>query len=239
MGGFRWGGARFEKIRRKRREPQCGFVEWKIRRRSVTPHLQYHKDVAFSLGLSLEGEAAINDTVSIGGEGIYLRHWEDTPASVNPDDEDLSRMPLQIYGKIKGLTVGAGYHTISDDVPIFNTIDEGGDDFEDVFVMDEIDPMEEDLAKYGEQPNNDTWFLYAEYGYCPFDLEMIYGWAEDAIVEDGPAYNGEAQELDLFLGIGLTENLSAELVYVHLRDDHEADGDRSMDMFAGSIACGF
>jgi hypothetical protein len=175
----------------------------------------------------------------VGGETVYLHHFEDTPNDVNPDDDDLSQFLIQLFGKFKGFKGGFGYYTISDDVPIFNTLGEGGDDFEDVFVMDEIDPMEEDLAKYGEQPNNETWFLFAEYGYGPFDLEVIYGWADDAIIEDGYAYEGEAQELNLFLDIGLTENLSAELVFVNLQDDFEADGDRSMNMFAGSFAYAF
>ncbi len=206
---------------------------------SLTPHVQHHEDVATSLGVTLEGEVDITDGLAVGGETVYLHHFEDTPNDVNPDDDDLSQFLIQLFGKFKGFKAGVGYYTISDDVPIFNTLGEGGDDFEDVFVMDEIDPMEEDLAKYGEQPNNETWFLFAEYGYGPFDLEVIYGWADDAIIEDGYAYEGEAQELDIFLEIGLTENLSAELVFVNLRDDFEADGDRSMNMFAGSFAYAF
>lgn len=208
-------------------------------RLEVTPHLQYQKDVALSLGLSLEGEIPINENFTVGGEGVYLYHFEDTPDSVNSDDEDLSQTLISIYGKFKGLKAGFGFYTMSDDVPIFNTIGEGGDDFEDVFVMDEIDPMEEDLAKYGEQPNNKTWYVYAEYGYGPFDLGVIYGWVDDAIVEDGLSYDGKAQELDVFLDIGLTENLSAELVYINLQDDYADDGDRSMDVFAGSFAYSF
>lgn len=208
-------------------------------RLTLTPSIQYHEDVATSLGVALEGDMEITDAVSVGGESVYLHHFEDTPGDVNADDDDLSQFMIQVFGKFKELKAGVGYYAISDDVPIFNTLSEGGDDFEDVYVMDEIDPMEEDLAKYGEQPNSETWFFFAEYGYGPFDLNLLYGWADDAVVEDGFTYRGEARELNLILNVGVTRNLSAELAYIDVRDDYEADGDRSMDIVAGSIAYTF
>jgi hypothetical protein len=208
-------------------------------RLTLTPSVQHLEDVVTSLGITLDGEMAVTESLTVGGKSIYLHHFEDTPADVSADDDDLSQFLVQIFGKFSGLKAGIGYYTISDDIAIFNTRAEGGDDFEDVFVMDEIDPLEEDLAKYGEQPNSETWFLFAEYGYGPFDLEAIYGWVDDAVIEDGFTYQGEAQELNLILGIGLTKNLAAELAYIYLHDDYEADGDRSMDIFAGSLSYAF
>ena len=54
-------------------------------------------------------------------------------------------------------------------------------------------------------------------------------------MEDAWNYDGEASELDVYLTIALTKNIETELAYVMLDDDYEADGDRSMNYFAGYI----
>ena len=112
-------------------------------------------------------------------------------------------------------------------------------DFEDLFIWDEFDPMEEDLAKYGEQPNNKTYFVHAGLGWGPVYLKAIYGWVKDAVIEDGWTYDGEATELDIYLNVDITENIELELVYCDINDDYKADGNRSFSHFSGLLAYKF
>ena len=206
---------------------------------TVTPYVQYHKDVATSLGTSFNAESVLRESLTVGLDGAYVKHFEDTPDAASATDEDVSQRALYAYGKFKNLKLGIGYYGISDDIPIFNTKSEGGDDFEDVFIMDEFDPMEQDLAKYGETQGNDTFYIDAGYSYGPFDLEVAYGWCKNAVVQDAWNRDGEATELNVILGLNITENLKGELAYVSLSDDYTGDKDRSMDYVAGSLAYKF
>jgi hypothetical protein len=206
-------------------------------------YVQHHGDVGTSYGLTLEAEYDLNDMSAIGLEGTYARFSEDTPDTISADDSNMSQYIINPYvkyskNKWKG-SFGVGYYHISDHIPPFNTLAEGGDDFEDIFIWDEFDPMEEDLAKYGEQQNNKTYFIHAGLGYGPVYLKAIYGWVDDAIIEDGLTYEGEATELDVYLNVNITENVELELVYCDVDDDFKVDGDRSFSHFSGLLAYKF
>ena len=208
----------------------------------INPFMQYQEDVGTKGGAEVKLEHSF-DPVAFGVKGIFAHICEDTPDEYWPDDEDQQQYLVNPYvkAKVKGWKFegGFGYYHISDDIPLFNSKAEGGDDFEDVFIWDEFDPMQSDLAKYGEQQNNDTWFVHAGVGYGPFSLEAVYGWCDSAVVEDAWNYDGKAQELDLYLTIALTKNIETQLVYVMLDDDYKLDDDRSMNYFAGYIAYKF
>jgi hypothetical protein len=173
----------------------------------------------------------------------YAYFDEKTPNDLWPDDENMDQYKLNPYANFETkdwrFEAGFGYYRISNDIAPFNSKAEGGDDFEDLFIWDEFDPMEEDLAKYGEHPNNETWFVHAGADWGPFSLEAIYGWCNHAVIENGSSHDGEATELDVYLTAAITESIVAELVFVSLDDDYEADGDRSRNYFAGSIAYEF
>lgn len=205
---------------------------------SITPYITHHGDVATTIGSTFEAKTDVNETFSVGLDGAYARHMEDTPDDVCDTDGDVSQTLVQVYGKACNFKLGVGYYTMSKDASIGNSLT-SGDDFDDNYAYDEFDPMELDLAKYGEQPNNETWFIFGGYSWGAFDLEVTYGWVDDAIVEKGSTYDGEATELDVVLGVGITENLSLELAYIHLDDDFKDDGDRSQDVFAGNLAYKF
>jgi len=206
-------------------------------------YVQHHGDVGTSYGLTLEAEYGLNDVLAMGVEGAYAKFDEDTPDSISADDSSISQYIINPYvkysrNKWEG-AFGAGYYHISDDISPFNTLAEGGDDFEDLFIWDEFDPMEEDLAKYGEQQNNETYFIHAGLGYGPVYLKAVYGWVDDAIIEDGLTYEGEATELDVYLTVDVTENIALELVYCDIDDDFKADGNRSFNHMSGLIAYKF
>ncbi len=205
---------------------------------TVTPYVQHHSDVATSYGLSFNAERPVNESLTLGLDGAYSKHMEDTSNAAGPNDGDVSQTMLHAYGKVRNFNLGFGYYTISDDAPLFNN-SSNGDDFEAVFVMDEFDPMEEDLAKYGEQQGNDTLFVDAGYEHGPVSLDVVYGWTDNAIIEGGAVNKGNARELDVVLGVDLIRNLKGELAYVTLQDGYTADGDRSMDMFAGALSYNF
>jgi hypothetical protein len=130
---------------------------------------------------------------------------------------------------------------MSSDITPFNTLAEGGDDFEDLFIWDEFDPMEEDIAKYGEQPNNVTFFIHGGIGYGPVSLKVIYGWVDNAIVEDGLIYSGEGSELDVYLSVDITKSIYLDLIYCDIEDDFSGatglgantDPNRSFSHFSG------
>ena len=208
---------------------------------TLTPYVQYQEDVATSLGIEFEAEVALNETVSLGLDGIYAHHMEDTPDDMYPDDEDVSQYLLHAYAKVQNLKVGFGCYHISDDIALYNGLGEPdpGDDFESVYIMDEFDPMEEDLAKYGEAPNNDTYFVDASYSWRFLELAVVYGWVDNAWIKKTGADDGKAQELDVVLNIAITKNLEAELAYVNLDDDYSGDGDDSVDVVAGAITFSF
>jgi hypothetical protein len=202
----------------------------------ISPFMQHQGDVGTKFGTNVKLEHKF-DPVTVGVKGIFAYICEHTPDDYWPDDEDQQQYLVNPYVKAKvggfKFELGCGYYGISDDIPLFNSLAEGGDDFEDIFIWDEFDPMQNDLAKYGEQQNNDTWFVHAGAEYGPFRLKAIYGWCDNAVIEDGWSYDGEASELDLYLTIAITKNLETQLVYVNLEDDYKADGDKSMDYFAG------
>lgn len=218
----------------------------------VEPYLQHQGDVGTAYGLELEAEYGIN-SVAVGMEGAWARLREDTPRDINNDDEDISQYIINPYVKLSmkdlgmNFKFGAGYYHISDDIPPFNTYAEGGDDFEDLFIWDEFDPMEEDIAKYGEQQNNDTYFVHAGFGWGPFDLEAVYGWCDDAVIENGWEYKGEGTELDIFLDIAITKAIKAQVVYCDIDDDFDGptqpfgnvDDDKSFYHFSGLICYSF
>lgn len=209
---------------------------------SLTPYVQYHEDVATSLGVEIAAEMPLNDTVTLGFDGIYVKHFEDTPDDLYPDDEDVSQYLLHTYGKIKNFKLGFGYYHISDGITLFNGAGDPGDDFESVYIMDEFDPiMSEgnDLAKYGEAPNNDTFFVDASYSWNFFELEAIYGWVDNAWVKSTGDAKGEATELNVILNIAISKNLEAEIGYVRVDDNYSDDGDDSTNIVAGGIAYNF
>lgn len=212
----------------------------------INPFWQFQEDVGMKVGGVVKAQHKF-DPVTVGVKGIFAHICEKTPDEYWPDDEDQQQYLINPYVKaeVKGFKFefGGGYYGISDDIPLFNSRGEGGDDFEDVFIWDEFDPMQNDLAKYGEQQNVDTWFIHAGAGYGPFYLKAVYGWCDNAVVENGWNHDGKAQELDVYLTIDITKNIEAELVYVWLDDDYVndpiGDNDRSMNYFAGSIAYKF
>ncbi len=209
----------------------------------LQPYIQHHGDVGTSFGLTLNAGYKLNDMLKLGLKSTYARFDEDTPDAISADDEDMYQYIINPYVKYSRnkwkAEFGVGYYHISDDIPPFNTLAEGGDDFEDAFIWDEFDPMEEDLAKYGEQQNNKTWFVHAGLGWGPVYLKAIYGWVKDAVIEDGWLYDGEATELDIYLNVDITENIELELVYCDVNDDYKADGNRSFSHFSGLLAYKF
>lgn len=208
---------------------------------TITPYIQYHSDVATVLGTGFELEHAVNDSLTLGLDGAYVWFKEDTPDKYWPDDEDFNQTLIHTYAEIKGFSFGAGYYSMSDDIPIFNGPPGSGQfekDLKDIFLADEMDPMEEDLAKYGEQSGNDTYFVEVGYTHGPFWVEVIYGTVDNALTAQGN-HDGEADELDIYFGVQITENLEAELAYADVSDDYTADGDDSYKMFGGGIVWKF
>lgn len=202
---------------------------------NMTAALTTLEDVARSWSIAADSEVSLSREVSIGVRGVFATLLEDTPATVNDTDEDVEQYKVYGFVDVRGLEFGLGHYGQSNDRSVFNTATEGGDDFEDVFVGDEFDPVDEDLAKYGEQPNNNTYFLNAAWGYGPANLEIIYAWVDDAVIENGTLKEGEAQELNVILDLAWTETLSSEFYYAKVDDDYTKDGDRSADIFAMNL----
>lgn len=207
------------------------MVDWEVIKDVlvVTPYTQHQGDVGTSFGIEMKAGSKMSDSVALGIAGAYARFYEDTPDDLWPDDRDMSQYiinPYVLYSANKWkFKFGGGYYTISNDIPPFNSIGEGGDDLEDLFIWDEFDPMGEDIAKYGEQQNNKTYFLQAGIGYRPFGLEIIYGWVDSAVVEDGWLYQGEGSELDVYLSVDITDAIGLELIYCDLDDDFSGPTD--------------
>ncbi len=218
---------------------------------TLSPYVQYHEDVAACFGTGFEFEHSVNDLMAVGLEGAYVWHQEDTPDEYWPDDEDFDQKLVHAYVKIKGFRFGAGYFGISDDIPLFNGPPGSGqfeEDFKDVFLMDEMDPMEEDLGKYGEQGGGDTYYFDAGYSRGPFSIDVLYGEVDNAIAEDengNACDDGEARELNIILGLQITEKLEAEFIYADVEDEYSgddgADGedDRSHAMYGGALVWKF
>jgi hypothetical protein len=101
-----------------------------------------------------------------------------------------------------------------------------------------MDPMEED-GIYGENPNNRTLFVDVGYSYGAFSFGAVYGMIDDARTDGGASTKGEATELDLSLGVQITENVEFELFYANVEDDYEDDGDDSGDLIAGAVSWSF
>jgi hypothetical protein len=191
----------------------------------LMPYVQHQGDVGTSYGAELEASHKINNSFSLGLEGAYAIFNEDTPNDLRPDDGDISQYIINPYIKYSidkwKFKFGGGYYGISDDIPPFNSLAEGGDDFEDLFIWDEFDPMNDDIGKYGEQQDNDTYFLHGSIGYGPVELKVIYGWVKNAVVEDGWIYNGEGSELDVFLSVDITDSIDLDLIYCTVDDDFQ------------------
>lgn len=208
---------------------------------TLSPYIQYHEDVATVFGSGFELEHALNDTLTIGLDGAYVMVREDTPDDIWADDEDFDQTLVRTYAKIKGFSFGVGYYSMSDDIPIFNGLpgsNQFDEDLKDIFLVDEMDPMEEDLLKYGEQAGNDTYFVELGYTHGPFSIDLIYGTVDNALTAQGND-DGEADELDIIIGMQITERLGAELVYADADDDYTPDGDDSHELFAGSVSWKF
>ncbi|MFO7822143.1 MAG: major outer membrane protein [Lentisphaeria bacterium] len=206
---------------------------------TLSPYMQYQKDVATTLGVEFDIHQALNEDLTVGLNGAYVKHLEDTPDDMYPDDEDVSQSLLRAYGKYKNFGLGVGYYHISGDIALYNDTGAPGDDFQSVYIMDEFDPMAEDLAKYGEAPNNDTFFVDASYSWKFLELEAIYGWVDNAWVKSTGEAKGEATELNLIMNIAISENLEAEIGYIRVDDNYSDDGDDSTDIVAGGIAYSF
>lgn len=202
---------------------------------TLTPFVQYYDNVATSVGSTYELERTMSENLSLGVDGAYAIHYEDTPDGVSATDGDISQFLVHTYGKMDNFKLGVGYYTMSDDIAPMNTLAEGGDDFHDTFITGEFDPTSEDLGKYAEQPGNDTFFVDAGYSYGPFGLSVLYAWCDNAVIEDGWESKGEANELNVKLKMAFTENLSGELAYINLSDDYTFDKDRSVDYVAGAL----
>jgi hypothetical protein len=207
----------------------------------LSPYVQTQSDVGTSYGVSLDVFQDVNDFLTAGFEGTYAWVSEDTPSSVSSVDEDFSQMLLRPYIKVKNFTIGAGYYKMSDDMLVGNggTLgDDKADDLKDIFIVDEMDPMEED-GVYGEVPNNETYFVDVEYTYGPFSIKAVYGMIDDARTDGGATTKGEADELDIVLGIELAKNLEAEFIYADVNDDYSGDGDDSHKLYGGAITYSF
>ena len=208
---------------------------------TLSPYAQYHEDVAAVFGSRFELEHAVNDALTLGLDGAYVMVQEDTPDEIWADDEDFEQTLVRTYAKVKGFSFGVGYYSMSEDIPIFNGLPGTGqfdDDLKDIFLVDEMDPMQEDLAKYGEQAGNDTYFVEIGYARGPFSIEVVYGTVDNALTEQGND-EGEADELDIIVGMQITERLEAELAYADVEDDYTPDGDDSHNLFAGAVSWKF
>jgi len=211
---------------------------------TVTPYVQHHSNVATSVGASFNAEHPVNSLLTLGLNGAWVTHLEDTPDELWPHDEDFQQRLIHAYGKVKGLQLGLGYYSISDDRIIFNGPPGSGQferDFKDTFVMDEFDPMEEDIGKYGEQQGGGTIFADAGYSCGPFSLEVIYGVVDGAAAAVGNTEtdDGAGSELNVTLGVDVAKNLEAELFYADIQDDFADDGESGFDMLGGAISYSF
>lgn len=206
---------------------------------TLTPYVQHYKNVATVIGSTYKLERPVSENLNLGVDGAYAIHYEDTPDAVSATDEDVSQLLVHPYGKMDNFQLGFGYYSMSDDIAPMNTFGEGGDDFEDTFVTGELDPTTEDLAKYGEQPGNDTFFVDAGYSHGPFDFSVVYAWCDNALIEDGWEDKGKAKELNIKVKMAFTEKLSGELAYINLSDDYTDDKDRSVDYIAGGLSYKF
>ncbi len=202
---------------------------------NISPYVQIHSDVGTSYGVNVETFQTISDGIVFHVDGAYETFQEDTPSSINAVDEDFNQWTIHPYLEIHDFQIGAGYYTMSDDVLVGN--DSKDDDLNDLFVVDEMDPLEED-GIYGENPSNETFFVDAGYSYGPFSLSAVYGWVDDARTGLGNT-KGEATELDVILGVQVTENIEAELAYMDVNDDYKDDGDGSGQVVAGGITWSF
>ena len=212
---------------------------------TLSPYVQYHEDVAAVFGSGFELEHAVNDGLTLGLDGAYVMIQEDTPDEYWPDDEDFNQTLIRSYAKVKGFSFGVGYYSMSEDIPLFNGLPGSGQfetDLKDIYLVDEMDPMKEDIAKYGEQAGNDTYFVELGYAHGPFSIEVVYGTVDNALAEDqngNATDDGEGDELDIFLNMQITERLEAELFYADISDDYAEDGDDSHDVYAGFLAWKF
>lgn len=200
---------------------------------NISPYVQTHSDVGTSWGVGLEAFQEITDGVTLHLDGTYEHFSEDTEMTT---DDDFSQWLIHPYIDVKGLTVGVGYYTVSDDVLVGNMAKDN--DLEGIFIVDEMDPMEED-AIYGENPNNQTFFVDVGYSYGAFSFGAVYGMVDDARTDGGSTTNGEATELDLTMEVAITKNIDLELIYITAEDDYDDDGDDSGDVFAGAVSWSF
>lgn len=211
---------------------------------TVSPYVQHHSDVATSLGTSVEAEKPVSDMLSLGLEGTWATHLEDTPDELWPHDEDFQQRLIRGYGKVRGVELGVGYYSISHDRIIFNGPPGSGQferDFKDIYILDEMDPMEEDIGKYGEQQGGGTIFADASFSWGPVSLAVLYGVVDGAAADVGGVEtdDGEGSELDVKLGFDISESLTAHLFYADVQDDFAGDGEQGYDMLAGALIYSF
>ncbi|MEF8788284.1 MAG: hypothetical protein V5A84_04370 [Planctomycetota bacterium] len=211
---------------------------------TVTPYVQHHSDVATSLGAGFQAEHPVNDVLTLGANGAWVTHLEDTPDELWPHDEDFQQRLIRGYGKAKGVELGVGYYSISNDRIIFNGPAGSGQferDFKDVFIMDELDPLEEDIGKYGDQQGSRTIFADVGYSWGPVSTKVIYGVADRALANAGGVETdeGAGSELNVKVGVDITDNLGGELFYAQVQDDFAGDGEQGYDMIGGALFYSF
>ncbi|MFW6044588.1 MAG: major outer membrane protein [Planctomycetota bacterium] len=203
---------------------------------TLTPYLQTQSDVGTSYGISFDLSHPVSDSATLGLEGAYNYFHEDTPNKYYPDDDSFSQGLIRASAAVEDFELGAGYYGMSDDVLAFSSTKDSGLGAK-LLIVDEMDPLEEG-AGYGGTPGDNTYFLDAAYSYGPMSFNAMYGWVREARTANGNR-DGDGRELDLTFGLDLTENLSLELFYANVVDDHSADGDNSQDVYAGGVTYKF
>jgi hypothetical protein len=204
---------------------------------NISPYVQTHSDVGTSYGVGVEAFQEITKDVTFHFEGNWASFSEDTEMA---GDDDFNQWIIHPFIEINGFTAGVGYYAMSDDVLVGNTTKAA--DLEGIFIVDEMDPMEED-AIYGEHPNSRTLFFDVGYSHGPFSLGAVYGIVDDARIDMGGATpsKGEATELDISLEVAITKNIDFELFYADVQDKttDDDDGDEGGELIAGAVSFSF
>jgi hypothetical protein len=187
----------------------------------ISPFYMFHPEVVSTYGASGRIEWPVSETLTLGLDGTYALHEEETDGHISSSDEDWHQWLVHVSAAYQGFSGGIGRYASSDDELAAGATG---------LFTDDLSPLE----ALGGARDTVTNYVHGAYDFGAIEIGAMYG-----SVSDGkPICCDEGKEMDAWARFRLTESLSLEVLYAHVTFD-DGDVTDDYDYWEGALSWSF